>query len=168
MFPVGGSGIGRYADRDIDLGGYLIPKGTEVAVCLHTMHMVPWNFPEPKRFSLDRWLQEAGAHILLLEPDAVHPIRVSSSNAWLQGIVIPLVPVIGQDGGVCCLRGAPLCAGPAPDAACSITIPASKATGGSSEAAHEHSSAAGWLLLPVSPACILCLNPAMLSFSHSA
>ena len=56
MFPVGGSGIGRYADRDIDLGGYLIPKGTEVAVCLHTMHMVPWNFPEPTRFSLERWL----------------------------------------------------------------------------------------------------------------
>ncbi len=60
MFPVGGSGIGRYADRDIDLGGYLIPKGTEVAVCLHTMHMVPWNFPEPTRFSLDRWLQDSG------------------------------------------------------------------------------------------------------------
>lgn len=59
MFPVGGSGIGRYADRDIDLGGYLIPKGTEVAVCLHTMHMVPWNFPEPTRFSLDRWLQDS-------------------------------------------------------------------------------------------------------------
>lgn len=60
MFPVGGSGIGRYADRDIDLGGYLIPKGTEVAVCLHTMHMVPWNFPEPTRFSLERWLQDSG------------------------------------------------------------------------------------------------------------
>lgn len=60
MFPVGGSGIGRYADRDIDLGGYLIPKGTEVAVCLHTMHMVPWNFPDPTRFDLDRWLQDSG------------------------------------------------------------------------------------------------------------
>ena len=29
MFPVGGSGIGRYADKDINLGGYWIPKGTE-------------------------------------------------------------------------------------------------------------------------------------------
>ena len=65
MFPVGGSGIGRYADRDIDLGGYLIPKGTEVAVCLHTMHMVPWNFPEPTRFSLDRWLQDSGKSLPL-------------------------------------------------------------------------------------------------------
>ena len=61
MFPVGGSGIGRYADRDVDLGGYLIPKGTEVAVCLHTMQMVPWNFPEPTRFDLGRWLDDAGA-----------------------------------------------------------------------------------------------------------
>ena len=61
MFPVGGSGIGRYADRDIDLGGYLIPKGTEVACCLHTMQMVPWNFPQPTRFDLGRWLEDAGA-----------------------------------------------------------------------------------------------------------
>ncbi len=60
MFPVGGSGIGRYADKDVNLGGYLIPAGTEVAVCLHTMHMVPWNFPEPTRFSLERWLQDSG------------------------------------------------------------------------------------------------------------
>ena len=56
MFPVGGSGIGRYADKAVNLGGYLIPAGTEVAVCLHTMHMVPWNFPEPERFNPDRWL----------------------------------------------------------------------------------------------------------------
>lgn len=56
MYPVAGSGIGRYADRDIELGGYLIPKGTEVAVCLHTMHMVPWNFPDPDTFRADRWL----------------------------------------------------------------------------------------------------------------
>ncbi|CAL8466632.1 g6168 [Coccomyxa elongata] len=56
MFPVGGSGIGRYTDKAVNLGGYLIPAGTEVAVCLHTMHMVPWNFPEPERFNPDRWL----------------------------------------------------------------------------------------------------------------
>ena len=61
LFPVGGSGIGRYADRDINLGGYLIPKGTEVAVCLHTLHNVPWNFPDPDRFDLNRWLSPAGA-----------------------------------------------------------------------------------------------------------
>lgn len=55
MFPVAGAGIGRYADRDIDLGGYHIPKGTEVAVCLHTLHNVPWNFPEPDRFCPERF-----------------------------------------------------------------------------------------------------------------
>lgn len=68
MFPVGGSGIGRYADRDIELGGYLIPKGTEVAVCLHTMHNVPWNFPDPDAFKPDRWLTavEDGAQNFLL------------------------------------------------------------------------------------------------------
>ena len=72
MFPVGGSGIGRYADRDIDLGGYLIPKGTEVAVCLHTMHMVPWNFPEPTRFSLERWL-DSGDSLPMLKHDPPPP-----------------------------------------------------------------------------------------------
>ena len=41
-----------------------------------------------------------------------------------------------------------MCAGPAPDAQCSIAISAGKAAGGSSEAAHERSSAAGVLLLP--------------------
>ncbi len=59
MFPVGGSGIGRYADTDINLGGYHIPKGTEVAVCLHTLHNVPWNFPDPDTFALERWLAPA-------------------------------------------------------------------------------------------------------------
>ena len=104
MFPVGGSGIGRYADRDIDLGGYLIPKGTEVAVCLHTMHMVPWNFPEPTRFSLDRWLQDAGVHnALLRQPDAGHPMLFNSSVCLAAGYVSPCVPGIGQERGVCCL-----------------------------------------------------------------
>lgn len=55
MFPVAGAGIGRYADRDINLGGFHIPKGTEVAVCLHTLHNVPWNFPEPDKFNPERF-----------------------------------------------------------------------------------------------------------------
>jgi cytochrome P450 len=60
MFPVAGAGIGRYADRDIDLGGFHIPKGTEVAVCLHTLHNVPWNFPEPDRFYPERFDDATG------------------------------------------------------------------------------------------------------------
>ena len=85
MFPVGGSGIGRYADRDIDLGGYLIPKGTEVALCLHTMQMVPWNFPQPTRFDLDRWLEGEGTapHALLACP----PRAQGACQAWRHALL---------------------------------------------------------------------------------
>ena len=96
MFPVGGSGIGRYADRDIDLGGYLIPKGTEVACCLHTMQMVPWNFPQPTRFDLGRWLEDAGAlpgrhglHACLICP----PRAQGTCQAWRFGFPVAIQEV---------------------------------------------------------------------------
>ncbi len=97
MFPVGGSGIGRYADKAVNLGGYLIPAGTEVAVCLHTMHMVPWNFPEPERFNPDRWLAtvEEGALPFLYACSVAFPglstyfVEMPSCTALVRCIALP-------------------------------------------------------------------------------
>ena len=38
LWPVGGAGVGRVADRDVDIGGFLVKKGTEVAVPMFCLH----------------------------------------------------------------------------------------------------------------------------------
>ncbi len=91
MFPVAGAGIGRYADRDIDLGGYHIPKGTEVAVCLHTLHNVPWNFPDPDTFSPERFSDATGSG----EPS-------SSDTPGVQGL-LPSWPLLSCQVDMSCI-----------------------------------------------------------------
>jgi cytochrome P450 len=46
----------RIAMQAAELGGYLIPSGTEVVVSLYHTHHMPELYPEPERFNPDRWL----------------------------------------------------------------------------------------------------------------
>lgn len=48
--------IGREATRDTELGGYRIPKGTQVLVSQWVLHRDPDTFPEPEAFRPERWL----------------------------------------------------------------------------------------------------------------
>lgn len=49
--------LGRRAIADCVIGGYLIPKGTVVQVCLLPAQRDPRYFPEPERFRPERWLE---------------------------------------------------------------------------------------------------------------
>lgn len=48
--------IGREAVRDTELGGYPIPRGTQLWISPWVLHHDPQTFPEPERFLPERWL----------------------------------------------------------------------------------------------------------------
>jgi cytochrome P450 len=55
--------FGRQATRDVEIGGYPIPKGSVCRVISYvTQHDERW-FPEPNRFDPKRWLDDAPATI---------------------------------------------------------------------------------------------------------
>ena len=54
--PVGGTS--RITVKEEDLGGYLVPGNTSVAVSFFVLHHLPEVWPEPKKFDPDRFSPE--------------------------------------------------------------------------------------------------------------
>ena len=52
------TGVMREALHDVEIDGYLVPKGTNVVVPIYTLHRNPRYFPEPETFDPDRFLPE--------------------------------------------------------------------------------------------------------------
>ncbi|MET9880830.1 cytochrome P450 [Actinacidiphila glaucinigra] len=48
----------RRATKPVELGGYNLTPGTEVAFSLYALHRDPRAYPDPERFDPDRWLPE--------------------------------------------------------------------------------------------------------------
>ncbi|XP_056315501.1 cytochrome P450 27C1 [Danio aesculapii] len=57
LFPVL-PGNGRVTHDDLIIGGYLIPKGTQLALCHYSTSMDEENFPRPEEFRPDRWIRK--------------------------------------------------------------------------------------------------------------
>jgi cytochrome P450 len=55
--------IGREALRDVELGGFRIPKGTTVLLSPWAMHHDPRFFPDPEAFRPERWLDGSAARL---------------------------------------------------------------------------------------------------------
>ncbi|WP_149181958.1 cytochrome P450 [Streptomyces sp. TRM49041] len=53
----------RRATAPVEVGGYRLPEGAEVAFSLYAMHRDPKLYPEPDAFDPDRWLPERRASI---------------------------------------------------------------------------------------------------------
>jgi cytochrome P450 len=49
---------GREVGEDVEVGGYLIPKGAQVLLTQWVVHRDPRWFPNPEGFDPDRWLPE--------------------------------------------------------------------------------------------------------------
>ncbi|KPP57615.1 cytochrome P450, family 27, subfamily C, polypeptide 1-like, partial [Scleropages formosus] len=60
LFPVL-PGNGRVTQEDIVVGGYLIPKGTQLAMCHYSTSMDEECFPAPNEFRPDRWIRKDNA-----------------------------------------------------------------------------------------------------------
>ena len=52
------TGVIREALHDVEIDGYLVPKGANVVVPIYTLHRNPRYFPEPETFDPDRFLPE--------------------------------------------------------------------------------------------------------------
>ena len=52
------TGVMREALHDVEIDGYLVPKGANVVVPIYTLHRNPRYFPEPETFDPDRFLPE--------------------------------------------------------------------------------------------------------------
>ncbi|XP_040827141.1 cytochrome P450 27C1 [Ochotona curzoniae] len=59
LFPVL-PGNGRVTQEDLVIGGYLIPKGTQLALCHYATSYEEENFPRAREFRPERWLREGG------------------------------------------------------------------------------------------------------------
>ncbi|KAF4111929.1 cytochrome P450 27C1 [Onychostoma macrolepis] len=57
LFPVL-PGNGRVTQDDLIVGGYFIPKGTQLALCHYSTSMDEENFPRPGEFRPDRWIRK--------------------------------------------------------------------------------------------------------------
>lgn len=57
LFPVL-PGNGRITQDDLVLGGYFIPKGTQLALCHYSTSMDEENFPGPEDFRPERWIRK--------------------------------------------------------------------------------------------------------------
>ncbi|XP_074071039.1 cytochrome P450 27C1 [Macrotis lagotis] len=57
LFPVL-PGNGRVTQEDLIIGGYLIPKGTQLALCHYATSYEEENFPMAKEFKPERWLRK--------------------------------------------------------------------------------------------------------------
>ncbi|MCI4375851.1 hypothetical protein PGIGA_G00114330 [Pangasianodon gigas] len=51
-------GNGRITQDDLIVGGYFIPKGTQLALCHYSTSMDEENFPSAEEFRPDRWLRK--------------------------------------------------------------------------------------------------------------
>ncbi|XP_051986679.1 cytochrome P450 27C1-like [Xyrauchen texanus] len=57
LFPVL-PGNGRVTQDDLIIGGYFIPKGTQLALCHYSTSMEEENFPHADEFRPDRWIRK--------------------------------------------------------------------------------------------------------------
>ncbi len=54
MYPAAWA-LSRECTKPLDIGGYCLPKGTQIMVAQTVMHMLPKYFPEPDVFKPERW-----------------------------------------------------------------------------------------------------------------
>lgn len=48
----------RRADRDVEIGGYRVPKGVTVVMDIWAVHHDPRFYPDPEEFRPERWTEE--------------------------------------------------------------------------------------------------------------
>lgn len=71
----------RHLKRDTMIDGHLVPAGCEVGVCQFALHRVPEYFPQPDRYSPDRFLASSSPPSVL---SAFNPFGMGSRSCPAQ------------------------------------------------------------------------------------
>jgi cytochrome P450 len=69
--------LGRRAERDVELGGYGVKRGTLVFLAPWALHRQPALWPDPERFDLRRFLPDADGN----KPKLVHKLAYAPFSA---------------------------------------------------------------------------------------
>jgi ecdysteroid 2-hydroxylase len=72
--------IGRFIDRNAEIGGYSIPKGTLVLASAYSSGHDPLNFSDPQKFIPDRWLRDANGEHKVFNSHATIPFAMGSRS----------------------------------------------------------------------------------------
>src|ERR1044071_5802252 len=83
--------VGRLALEDVEVGGYLIPRGALVLASQYVMHRDPRFWPEPERFDPERFTPEAKAARpqFAYFPFGGGPRRcIGEGLAWMEGVLV--------------------------------------------------------------------------------
>lgn len=83
--------LGRTALEDLDLGGYLVPKGATMLTSQWVVHRDPRWFDEPLEFRPERWTPEARASLprYAYFPFGAGPrICIGEPFAWMEGALL--------------------------------------------------------------------------------
>jgi cytochrome P450 len=105
--------IGRQPVRDVEIGGYLIPKGTVVGMSQFVVHRDERWFPEPRRFDPERWEpeEEAKRPRYSYFPFGGGPrLCIGEPFAWMEGIL--LLATIAQEWRFRLVPGHPIAPDP--------------------------------------------------------
>lgn len=87
----------RRAIEPVEIGGVLLPVGTEVAFSLYALHQDARVYPEPQRFDPDRWLPGRGPEVrqAFLPFGAGNRKCIGDAFSWTE-ITIALATVLSR------------------------------------------------------------------------
>ena len=83
--------VARRAIEDYDLGGYCVPRGTDIFMSQFVVHRDPRFYKDPLRFDPDRWTPEFEAELpkFAYFPFGGGPRRcIGEPFAWMEGVIV--------------------------------------------------------------------------------
>lgn len=101
--------MGRYAQRDFQLGDFFLPAKTTVLTSQFILHRDPRFFPDPLRFDPERFTPEAKARrakVTYFPFGAGARQCIGESLAWMEGVL--LLATLGQKWKLTLVQGHPV------------------------------------------------------------
>jgi cytochrome P450 len=88
--------LGRKATEGGSLGTLPVPKGTDLWLCLHRLHRDPRWYPEPERFSPERWLGNQVQRRFTYAPFGIGPRVCIGQHFAMAETVLGLASMLRQ------------------------------------------------------------------------